>query len=500
MKGKNKKKNDNAVKTAKSTNRLVKFWVFGGITLIGLGIAAGGVAIAQRQVYKNAMSKVYTVEFDSNSDSIKGVRKDDAVGMVAGINGAKNDFDNVYPWKAIKDVTDENGDVFVRIPKYYVKNTLVEAGKFTISISPEARKGYHIAPAFAREENGEMVISDYIDVGKYEASLTEDQHLKSVSGVYPMVDELNISEARTIAEADGNELFDWRQNLAVQTLFMVEFATPDSQGLMSGLTQGLYYKHVLTADDIAAKKIKTIPVVAAGSNLMDSTTDKVKFIKANTGRVDIKMDHPSDDEDEVFNYKASNLKATGVMLNEEENDIASITLEKELNVEKMEVGEEVNIWFGAGFYHKTGEADNAKGSSNGASQKSNEVKAMSYRGIENWYGNTFTLIDGLFSRTVESEDTIFVSNNPKNHGDRESYIALTQENTIKEFALYEFDATSEDEPWLYDYYNIYFDAETDMIGGIGGGFDRNADGGIFCLGVHFAAATRQASFRIASTN
>ena len=165
----------------------------------------------------------------------------------------------------------------------------------------------------------------------------------------------------------------------------------------------------------------------------------------------------------------------------------------------MEAGEEINIWFGAGFYHLTGETDNEKGSSNGASQKSNEVKAMNYRGLENWYGNTFTLIDGLFTRHVEDNDVLYVSHNPKVNGDENAYAALAEEESLKELAFYEFNETSEDEPWLYDYYNVTFDNEVDMIGGIGGGYDRNADSGIFCLGIHFAKNTQQGSFRIAST-
>ena len=497
---KKQKQNDTALKTAKSTNRLVKFLVFGGIALAAFGIAGGAIAFTQKKAQEKLLEKVYTVEFDLEEGGIKGSRKDDAKGMVAGINGAKNDFDNAYPWKAIKEVKDENGDYFVRIPKFYERIVLNEEdNKLSISIAPEARKGFKLNQGFVIEEGGEKKTLDYFDVAKYEASLDDENHLRSLPGVYPVADEYSLGEYRDLAEDMDNQLFTIQQNLALQTLFTVEFATPDSQGLMSGLTQGLYYKHVLTAEEVAAKTIKTLEVEAVGSNLIDSNLEKMRFIKANTSHLDIAYEHEDEDEDAAFEFKQSNLRAQSVKLNEDEDDIVSISLDKSLNVEKMEAGEEINIWFGAGFYHKTGETDNAKGSSNGASQRSLEVKAMNYRGVENWYGNTFTLIDGIFTNIVDNTETINVTVNPKLNGDLSTYRQYNESNLSElGLMLYQFDNVTEDEPWLYDYFNVVYEQEVNMIGGIGGGFDRNADDGIFCLGLHFAQNTKQASVRLSS--
>ena len=78
---------------------------------------------------------------------------------------------NKLPSTEIKweTITNENGDVFTRIPKYYEKLEM-SASKLTYSISPSARKGFHVAPAFMQ---GDKEIP-YIDIGSYEASIWSD--------------------------------------------------------------------------------------------------------------------------------------------------------------------------------------------------------------------------------------------------------------------------------------------------------------------------------------
>lgn len=474
---------------AKSTNRWVKYLGISAITLTVLGAVGFAVGMIKKDVEVREKEKVYSVTWDLAKDTTKGKRGDDAVGMVAGINGEKNDFDSAYPWKSIKRITDENGDVFTRIPKYYEKFEVSES-KFIYSISPSARKGFHVAPAFMQ---GDKEIP-YIDIGSYEASIDKQGHLRSISGVMPEYTGHTLDQYRELAEASGNQLFDWRGNQALQGLFLVEFANLDSQAIMSGETQYVAYVHELTSEEIEGKKLKTFTVSMDETMLIDGETDLVKFAKVNNdaGHVEVNLDHTANEEvegDESFSNIKS-VKLASYELNANETDIVEVTLKEAIDVSRMSEGESVYLSFGSYNYHKTGTSDGRKGSSNGASLKSLEVTSMNYRGIENWYGNTWTWCDGLATYMDENDQKyICVSLDAKLNGDRDSYKRYEVESAEDSLFLGDglfinkFSVTDTVE-YQYDYFNFSFASEQYRIGWVGGSFDYCAGAGAFCVGVY----------------
>ena len=476
-----KKKNNDV---SKSTNRWVKFIGIGGIALAAIGVIGFAAGMIKKNIEVEQQEKVYSVTWDLTKDTTKGKRGDDAVGMVAGINGEKNDFDSAYPWKSIKRITDENGDVFTRIPKYYEKLEM-SASKLTYSISPSARKGFHVAPAFMQ---GEKEIP-YIDIGSYEASIDKQGHLRSVSGVMPETTGHTLDQYRELAEASGNQLFDWRGNQALQGLFLVEFANLDSQAIMSGETQYVAYVHELTSEEIEGKKLKTFTVSNDETMLIDGETDVLKFIKANNdaGHVEVNLDHSANEEvegDESFSH-VKTVKLASYELNSGETDIEEVTLKEAIDVSRMSEGESVYLSFGSYNYHKTGSSDGRKGSSNGASLKSLEVTSMNYRGIENWYGNTWTWCDGLATYMDENDQKyICVSLDAKLNGDRNSYKRYEVESAADSLFLGDglfinkFSVTDTVE-YQYDYFNFSFASEQYRIGWVGGVFDSCAFAGAF---------------------
>lgn len=486
---------------AKSTNRWVKALGISAITLTVLGATGFAIGMIRKDVEGKEKEKLYSVTFDLTKDTPKGKRGDDAVGMVAGINGEKNDFDSAYPWKSIKRITDENGDVFTRIPKYYEKLEMSES-KLTYSISPSARKGFHVAPAFMQ---GDKEIP-YIDIGSYEASIDKQGHLRSVSGVMPEYTGHTLDQYRELAEASGNQLFDWRGNQALQGLFLVEFATLDSQVVMSGETQYSAYVHELTSEEIEGKKLKTFTVAMDETMFIDSETDLVKFAKINNdaGHVGVNLDHTANEDvegDESFSNIKS-VKLASYELNANETDIVEVTLKEAIDVSRMSEGEYVYLTFGCYNPHKTGSSDGRKGSSNGASLKSLEVTSMNYRGVENWYGNTWTWCDGLATYMDENDQKfICVSLDAMKNGDRDSYARYEVESTEASMLLgngifmNKFNVT---DTVAYQEDNFYFGfvSEQYRIGGVGGGCGDGAGAGAFFVIVGNTVSGANGSVRL----
>ena len=149
----------------------------------------------------------------------------------------QNDFDAMPIFKDMVRVTDDYGNVFVRIPKFYIKKESI-AGKYTAQISKEKLPGYYLPQVFWDfTDNKEL---PYFDYGAYKASLSADgTKLESKAGVKPLVSR-NIIQFRDLAKANG---IGYQQNDihaidVIQTLFRIEFATLNSQAIHPGYTAG----------------------------------------------------------------------------------------------------------------------------------------------------------------------------------------------------------------------------------------------------------------------
>lgn len=174
-------------------------------------------------------------------------RTDAAIGMVADVGQdgelVQNDFDNAPIYRDIEDVTDEYGNEFVKIPKFYIQKTEDDT-TMRIRISKRRHPGFYLPKVFWDFETGSEL--DYYLHGKYKANISADgTKLESKSGEYPLVSR-NIQQFRTLAqtnntaETGGYQQLDIHGQDVLSVLFTVEFATLNSQDVMRGFTSGRY--------------------------------------------------------------------------------------------------------------------------------------------------------------------------------------------------------------------------------------------------------------------
>jgi len=211
------------------------------LSLITLARAKKYTDQANRHFAANDL--IYGVTWDKGS-SPKLTRTDAAVGMVANpgldMMVPKNDFDFAQIYRDIKEVQDEQGNVFIRIPKFYIKK-VDSPGFKSWQISRKKYPGFYLPWCFW--DFGKNRELPHIDVGKYKASLSAASKLESKAGVLPLVSR-HIVDFRTFARNNnvdgllGYQQLDIHVVDVLRTLFFVEFATLDSQSVMQGLTTG----------------------------------------------------------------------------------------------------------------------------------------------------------------------------------------------------------------------------------------------------------------------
>ena len=194
------------------------------------------------------MRLFFGVYWDTSSDPAM-VRTHDAVGMTAaiGIDGefVQNDFDSAPIWGQIGDVTDTLGNVFCRIPNFYIRKK-VGTDFIIIQVTTRPLPGFYSPYCLWNFDRGKAL--PYFDYGKYLGSKASTK-LQSVADVYPLVSE-NIVNMRTYATNNntaglsGYQLLDIHAVDVLQTLMLAEFANLDIQTVMQGYTEGRY-----SADD-----------------------------------------------------------------------------------------------------------------------------------------------------------------------------------------------------------------------------------------------------------
>jgi hypothetical protein len=199
-------------------------WWFPGNNKAAMG---GGAAVTSAKIYGVSWTHVASPTL---------TRTDDAVGMVAAAgvdaNVVTNNFDTAEIYKDIVDVTDAFGNVFVRIPKFYIEKTDNGTNLATWRISRTSFSANCYVPKCFGSDG-------YAYIGKYDASLdiATGTKLCSVTGVAPLVSK-TIVEFRGYAQANGAgyQQMDIHAVDMLQVLFLVEFATLNSQSIMAGLT------------------------------------------------------------------------------------------------------------------------------------------------------------------------------------------------------------------------------------------------------------------------
>ena len=159
-------------------------------------------------------------------------------GLVANIGignqVVQNDFDTMPIYREMQRETDNYGNVFVRVPKFYIRKTVTDE-LYRVEISKERLKDFYLPAVFYDFENGKEL--DYFLYGAYIASSADGTKIESKAGVKPLVSR-NIVQFRDYATANGlgYQQLDIHAVDVLQALFRVEFATLNSQSLHPGFT------------------------------------------------------------------------------------------------------------------------------------------------------------------------------------------------------------------------------------------------------------------------
>ena len=178
------------------------------------------------------LDKIYGVDLVGSASPSALTRTDDAVGLnvTVGTSEITSDFDNCYPWSNIEEVTDEAGNVFVKIPKFYSKITKNSDGTYKHQLSGTKHDGFDTLFKVGAKE------IDYVMVGKYEGSGSSSR-VYSKSGQTPLV-SITMDNFRNGCKANGAgyQQYDFMIDLILKELWLVEMATTNSQAKMYGYT------------------------------------------------------------------------------------------------------------------------------------------------------------------------------------------------------------------------------------------------------------------------
>lgn len=183
---------------------------------------------------KGDITKIYGVNLVGSEDPNALVRTDDAVGLniTVGPSEIISDFDKCYPWSDIEEVTDEFGNVFIKIPKFYSKITEFAGGKYWHQLSGMKHEGFDTLFKIGDKE------IDYVMVGKYEGS-GSPSGVYSKSGQTPLV-QITMDDFRNGCKANGigYQQYDFLIDLIIKELWLVEMKTTNCQSIMYGYANG----------------------------------------------------------------------------------------------------------------------------------------------------------------------------------------------------------------------------------------------------------------------
>lgn len=360
--------------------------------------------------YPACSGKKYGVRFYKSSSDPEGERLGDAVGLTAnsgvGQEYAINDFDDIYPWgfRRVCTLNNEgkvtayegdpdfkrdgsNGHVMVETPLFYQK--YVETDDYVeYWIADYYAPGFRLSPRF-KQSDGTVLRKIY--TGAYKASLVEDM-LTSRSGIFPRV-EAGRHTFRNWAKAngDGFGLTDiaYRCDILFY-LFVIEFATLNSQSVMKGLTTFQW----------------------------DYTTTEATN-NSNTLTLD------SNNIAVGFTLKVDNIDRRVVSVDSSNN---TVTVDGEPFTIDSGVTVSSRAWI-------CGETDNVKSSSGSMLSNTNGKNCCKYRGEENPWGNIWEWVDGCNIKDHQA----YVHWNPTEYTDDEfdspytelSYINCTSDGYVK---------------------------------------------------------------------
>lgn len=313
-----------------------------------------------------APALIYGVSWGKTSSPTL-TRTDDAVGMVAAagvdMTPVTNDFDDAQIYSEISEVTDGYGNVFVRIPAFYIRKT--SGATVTWQISKQSHGADWYLPACFYDFTNSVALP-YVDVGKYNAGF-DGTRMTSKSGEYPMVSQ-NIVTMRSRAQVNGSayQQLDIHVHDVLTTLFYVEFATLHSQSIMAGFTAGAYNaSHTAQATEAGANRVVVTNAVAALFEVGQSIG-----LGTSLGG------------NQIFAYRTITSKAVV--------DASNTALNFDGAAVNVTTG---NIVYSVGW--RSGFSSAIAASSGSVGSNSTARFPMMYRGVENLWGSVWQFVDGL---------------------------------------------------------------------------------------------------------
>ena len=340
---------------------------------------AAGVDSNQADIYssinvligQNTPPEIYGAKWDKGSVPTL-TRTDAAEGKTANVGvdfaPAANDFDKLPIWGEIEEVVDEYGNVFVRIPKFYIRKLDGESFK-SWQVSRKRHPGFYLPWCFWDFVNKREL--PYLDFGKHTASLGAELKLESKPGEYPLVSK-TIIDFRTYAQNNGAgyQQLDLHAVDVLRTLMIIEFATLNTQSVMQGFTTGRY-----NANDVVT--------------VSEENTNRA--IVANATASNFEAGQPiavSDRPDALW-------LLPGVLY---ERTITTIEPYDAENTAIYFDGDPVNIAAGNVVLNtgwKSGFGHQIMAASGSIVSNSDGKHPCMYRGIENPFGNIYQFVDGV---------------------------------------------------------------------------------------------------------
>lgn len=436
---------------------------------------------AQLQVGADTQTAIYGVYHNGGPNPVM-TRIKGAAGKVAavGVDGqlVQNDFDNAQIFGEIGDVTDSLGNVFVRIPKHYFRHREGRNPDGTLwqieEISKTQHAGFTLYPCFYDYENN--VELPHVDVGKYLAGQDGTNRMTSKRNEYPRVSQ-SIVAFRTAAQANnadgrkGYQLWDLHAIDMLQRLFMIEFATLNSQSVMSGFSTGQYSNDHVALNTEASTNRVVLPTAQAD---LFRVGQSIGIGSSRGGN-------------QVTNYRT----------------ITSIAVVDATQKSLVFDGTPLEITAGLYVYntaYKTGATDNVAATSGSPTSNTDGKHQMKYRGIESLYAEVFQFVDGVNINDHQAwvcDDARFYASNLFAAPYKQlGYVNQENEGYVKEMG---YDPTSPTarfpvqvgagaSTWYSDY---YYRAAGQRVALFGGHWSSGAAAGLFLW--HLANSSSLAS-------
>lgn len=242
---------------------------------------------------KGDITKTYGVDLVGSFEPNDLKRTDDAVGLniTVGTSEITSDFDSCYPWSDIEEVTDEFGNVFIKIPKFYSKITKNADGTYLHQLSGTKYEGFDTLFKIGEKEIDEVL------VGKYEGSGSAER-VYSKSGA-TVLGEITMDDFRAGCKANGAgyQQYDFLIDLIIKELWLVEMKTTNSQSIMYGYANSDYSLGKIVTGE--TDTVKT-PSGSAESNTDGKHSCKYRGIENLWGNVQTWCDGISFSSEKVY--------------------------------------------------------------------------------------------------------------------------------------------------------------------------------------------------------